>query len=426
MMSLIDLALLGQVMVWLIVAGMFIACGQASLFHPLTFYLGFHGLVFVLRPLLVHYLDFDTLWRYMLINPSEEDFIRTLVVTSVALLAFSIPCILVGWSKTSFAGSQMEPFSVAQRRGLILVTLMLGPVIAYSIHSSLGGGMQGKSIGGVFILTGASGYTLEAQYMFGPLICAWLAVTRFNRFVLLPLGLYIAYRSYMGWNRWSMVLLFLSLCAVYAWQNRLKWVPRWAVLLAIPLLMLFQTLGKNRDYFRMMLAGESVEQLDQTGAMTGSETIKLKYDTQEFANFDYVCYILKAVPELTKSFTYGTQYLQLFTEPIPRKLWPGKPVGAPIGFFNLNNYGNFNGLTPSLPGDGWMSGGWIASAMGALSMPGVLPWAPAGTTNVFVCGCARSAQSAPRRKAEAAWRAGRRSPSPCSLWRRVPSSYAVL
>ncbi len=37
----------------------------------------------------------------------------------------------------------------------------------------------------------------------------------------------------------------------------------------------------------------------------------------------------------------------------------GKPVGAPIGFFNLNSYGDFNGCTVSVVGDGWLSGGWL-------------------------------------------------------------------
>ena len=343
--------------IWLILLGIFLTSGQASLFHPLTFYLGFHGVVFVLRPILVHYLGFDTLWRYMRLAPTEEDFIRTLAVSSVALAVFSITCLWAGWSKTGFTNDKPDSFSIPERRGLMLTTLFLAPVIAYSIKSLMGGEMRGENVGGVFILQGASGYTLEAQNMIGPLICAWLAVTRFKRILLVPLAVYVAYRAYAGWNRWTIVLLFLALCAVYAWQNRIKWVPRWAVLLAIPLFILFQTLGKNRDYFRMMLAGESVEQTVQP--MTREEQLRMKYDTQEFANFDYLCYIVKVVPDRTGIFTYGSQYLQLFTEPIPRKLWPGKPIGAPVGFFNLNNYGNFVGLTPSLPGDGWMSGGWV-------------------------------------------------------------------
>jgi hypothetical protein len=89
----------------------------------------------------------------------------------------------------------------------------------------------------------------------------------------------------------------------------------------------------------------------------------MKYDNPDFANFDFLAFVVEMVPDRTQTYTYGTQYLQLFTEPIPRKLWPGKPAGAPIGFFNLNNYGDFLGRTVSLVGDGWMSGGWIGIAV---------------------------------------------------------------
>src|SRR5580704_10088291 len=129
-MSFLELALLGQVLFWFIVTGVFLASGQASLFHPLTFYLGFHGLVFVLRPILVHYLGFDTLWKYMRLAPADEDLIRTLAVSSVALAAFSIPCLWVGWGKTVFTTAETDPFSITQRRGLIVTTLLLAPVIA--------------------------------------------------------------------------------------------------------------------------------------------------------------------------------------------------------------------------------------------------------------------------------------------------------
>ena len=70
-------------------------------------------------------------------------------------------------------------------------------------------------------------------------------------------------------------------------------------------------------------------------------------------------FITKVVPDITNSFTYFSQYLQFFTEPIPRLLWSDKPIGPPITFFNLNDYGNFNVLTTSLIGDGWMSFGYL-------------------------------------------------------------------
>lgn len=365
----LDLALAAQVLVWLAVSAGFAVSRRASIYHPLTIYLGFHGLVFVLRPLAVQYLGFDAIWRYMEIQPSEHELILTLAVSSAALVFFAAACLITGNVEPGFSSAAPISFTPAHRRGLWLTTLLLSPFIAYSIHSLLDGGMRGEHIGGTFVLTGASGYTLEAQYMAGPLICAWLAVTRFKWTVVLPTLLYVCYRSYAGWSRWTIVLLFLGIMLVYSWQQRNRWLPVWAYILALPVFILFLTLGQNRDYFKQFLSGEHITQTSE--GSSSLERIRLKYDTQEFANFDFLCFVVAAVPGQTGTFTYGAQYLQLFTEPIPRKLWPGKPAGAPIQTFNLNSYGNFLGLTPSMPGDGWMSGGWLGLFI-TLSLAGAL------------------------------------------------------
>ena len=53
------------------------------------------------------------------------------------------------------------------------------------------------------------------------------------------------------------------------------------------------------------------------------------------------------------------QYLQALTTPIPRALWPSKPIGSPVQLVNLNEFGDCVGLTLSLAGDVWVSGGWL-------------------------------------------------------------------
>ena len=356
-MSYLELALVGQVLLWLILAGVFLASRQASIFHPLSVYLAFHGVVFVVRPILIHLLNFDTIFTYMEINPSEHLFMKTLAVSSVALLVFGITNLMTGQADLTYRIPQPAPFSANEKLALVATTFLLAPLAAYSIMTSLGGGVTGEIRGAVYVMTGASGYTAEAQNMAGPLICIWLVVTRFSRTGLMPLIAFVGYRAYCGWSRWTIVLLFLALTLVYAWQNRLRWLPRWTVLLAIPVLLLFQTLGANRGYIQALFAGEKINVTDET--MTPQDQVKRKYDTQEFANFDYLCHVVGSVPDRSGTYTYGSQYLQLFTEPIPRKLWSGKPVGAPVGMVDLNLYGNFNGLTVSLPGDGWLSGGWL-------------------------------------------------------------------
>jgi hypothetical protein len=215
--------------------------------------------------------------------------------------------------------------------------------------------------GGVSVMLGASGYTIEAQLMAGPMICAFLAVTQFNRKALLVLIPYVAYRSYVGMSRWSFVLLLVALGLMYAWQIRRRWVPWWILVCALPVFPLFQALGNDRILLRELLAGtyDPQERNQNEPGMSAPDRLRLKYDGPDFANFDFLLYVVEMVPERTGTYTYATQYLQLFTEPIPRFLWAGKPAGAPVGFFSLNSYGNFIGRTVSLVGDGWMSGGWI-------------------------------------------------------------------
>src|SRR5262249_25575385 len=107
------------------------------------------------------------------------------------------------------------------------------------------------------------------------------------------------------------------------------------------------------------------------------QKLRRRLNTLDFGNFDFLTYIVVVVPERTGEYTYGLQYLQLFTEPIPRMLWKSKPVGSPVRLINLNAYGNFIGLTYSLPGDGWMNGGWVGLLVTMALAGAVLGWAHA-------------------------------------------------
>jgi hypothetical protein len=375
MENLTYLALVAQVLLWAVVVGVFFASGQASIFHPLTVYLAFHLVVFVIRPILVLGFGFEHEWYYMIIPASERMIYRALGVSSVGLLVFALTCIAVGWSQVGFRSMAPTPFTRDQKRALIVTTLILGPLILRSIRSFTGGEMSLENRGGTFVMTGASGYTLEAQYMAGPLICAWLCVARFRWHALLVLVPYVAYRSYAGMSRWTFVLLFVALALAYALEKRIKWCSWPVVLAAIPLLILFNFVGNNRGLLQDYVAGRETLRPTADSGMSRADRLKAKYDGPDFANFDFLTYVVSKVPERTGEYTYGAQYLQLFTEPIPRKLWPGKPAGAPVRLFNLNSYGNFLGRTLTLVGDGWMSGGWVGLIVTMAIVGSLLGWA---------------------------------------------------
>ena len=357
-----DIALWIQLLVWLVVLGFFLASGKASVFHPAMLYLVFHGVVFVLRPFLVHCFGFDSVWKYMQLKPDEADLYRTLAVSSLGLVSFVVFSCAVSRTPVGFDSSKIRCFTETERLALILTTLLLLPLVVYSIQMTAkqggGAGELVKLVPGAIIHTETTGYLMDAQNVTGSLICAWLVVTRFHRFNLVPLGLFIAYRSWCGWNRFSIVLLFLMIVFAYCWQHRKKWVPAWSLAVAVPLFVLFNLLGHNREFFHAQKA-DTIDYEEKGVAMSQTEKIRQQLDTQDFANFDYLAAVVTVIPARSGTYTYGLQYLQLFTEPIPRILWKEKPVGAPFGSFNIGQYANFIGLTFSLPGDGWTSGGWL-------------------------------------------------------------------
>jgi hypothetical protein len=223
-------------------------------------------------------------------------------------------------------------------------------------------------------MTASSGYVNDLQCVAAPLVCAWLMATRFHWLNLFPVLAYVGYRAWFGWNRWTIVLFFLMAAVTFCWHRRRLWVPAWTLLAAVPVFSLFTLLGHNRDLIKTIFKGGSMQVVADAAGMTPEEKLRARFDTQDFANFDYLTYVLSVVPERTGDYTYGAQYLQLFTEPIPRALWKDKPIGSPVRTINLMAYGNFNGLTVSLAGDGWMSGGWIGMIL-TLSLAGsVLGW----------------------------------------------------
>jgi len=360
-MNSVELAFMCQVLLWLVVLGVFLSSGQTSIFHPMGIYLGFHLLVFILRPFLVIFLGFHSVWDYTGFNPEPEDLIRTLAVSSVGLVVLAVSCLLIGRTRLGFPEGPLPSFSREQGYALVVITIMLVPLIAYSIYAAGGDTGAVRAANGVMTLTKTTGYITDAQFMLAPLLCLWLVKTRFHWLNLVPILLYLAYRTWCGWARWTIILFFITLVFQYCWYHRLRWLPAWMLGAAALVFMLFNVIGHNRDMLKTLLSeGTLVVNQDGTGpGMTVEEKRQQQLDTLDFANFDYLTVVDAIIPKRTERYSYGAQYLQLFTEPIPRILWPGKPAGAPVAFFSLNQYVNFTGLTVSLVGDGWTSGGWI-------------------------------------------------------------------
>ena len=72
--------------------------------------------------------------------------------------------------------------------------------------------------------------------------------------------------------------------------------------------------------------------------------------------------LLRQVYPDVLNYTYGGEHLEILTRPIPRALWPDKPVGGylnKLGIINANT-GFTLGISPSLFGSFYQEGGFIA------------------------------------------------------------------
>ena len=379
----IETALYAQLIVFLAVVVAFGLSRSASLFHPLTFYLLFHFIVFVLRPLMVYYLHFEGRWLYMGFRPSPDQFMFTLFVTSTAMLIFAAVCWPMAKTDIDFSKVNFIEFTSAQTKAIAWTWILLGPWAIYSaIYSSqvvdydgisaddTSGGIQMTfdMTAGITIYLNTTGYLTDAQTMLGPLSIMLMWRYRFALWSWIPLIFFILYRAFLGAGRWPMITMIFTLVLLQLLRTKKKWFKIKYFAVFLPIFMLFQSVGFDRNLLRDAITGKQTE----VPKFKDDRSWLQKQDNPDFANFEFLTFILAVVPEKSRTYTYFTQYLQLFTEPVPRILWRDKPVGMPIKMINLNNFGNFIGLTNSIVGDGWMSGGWIGLLLTMTIVAGVL------------------------------------------------------
>jgi len=362
---------------------------QLSIFHPITVYLFFHAIVFCIRPTMIYMWDFDTVFNYMHLDVSGALLQKTLTVSSLGLIVFAIAFSMVCHrGGVGDFGPKIE-ITPAMRNAFLFITIPILPVAFYSIFGS---DMEGKHVGGVYIMTGTSGYLNDFQQVLIPITVLTIVIFKWRWWTFIPLIAFLYFRLNQGWARWTVILPIFAVILFHCWTYR-KNFPSWKFILPLPLIFIvFNELSHNRMFFRQWISDMQKEEtfIEHTieRELPKQEAIKKKWDTLDFANFDYLAYILDKVPEDTDRYSYGVQHLQLFTEPIPRKIWKGKPVGPPVKYFDLNNYGVFLGLTTSIVGDGWITFGWLGVVLNmAISGAGLgmlYNWFVANQKNIFV------------------------------------------
>lgn len=325
--------------------------GYISLLHPIFIYWIFHLIVFVIRPSTIFFFEFDLVWQYIGFRPDPKHIELAFMVSTLGLICFTIGYSLVARSER--ATLLPRPPDKAETNGFIALTVLLLPFVLASIIFAR---PEPEIAGGIAIMKGTSGYLNDSQFILIPLLLGFIVITGFRWYAFVPLAVYFAYRAFIGWGRYTIILTFLMVIMASAWRTGTG-RPRWWLWVPIPLLaFMFLQMSHDRYQFAEWMLGEPQYDLIQ---VIEEKTAKEQWDTLDFASFDYLTFIISVVPEETQTYNFFYHYSILLTEWIPRKLWAGKPVGPPFNRISLHAYGNFVGLTMSLVGDGWFSLGWL-------------------------------------------------------------------
>lgn len=366
-----------------------------SAFHPITYYLLFHGFIFVFRPIVVFFGEYDFIYRIFRFQPSISDKITVICASNIGFLVFVYACWRAGNIPMKFKFDRLADGERKRLRPLFIwVAAICVPIGAYSLAltwnsavttGSAYSGMVIDATSGHAINTENTGYVVEAQLMLatcGALI-AWLL--RFRLLAVLPLVLFVVFRAGIG-GRGPFITALGSVGLLYLYEHRLRF-PNLRILFALPIIVLFFNLvGDDR--------GASIRRLvanDVSSTTFGANRDRERFlEGMDFANMEYFEYLVYVIPQRSGTYGYFNDVLQVFTEPVPRAIWPDKPAGAPFSRIKFFEYGNPVTMSFSLPGEGWYSLGWI----GVIIWSGFCGWALGWIYRRFVNGAQSAFQTA--------------------------------
>ncbi|WP_143105915.1 O-antigen polymerase [Bradyrhizobium sp. Gha] len=309
--------------------------------------------------------------------PTDDIFLKTLFVSDVGLLSFIGAYLMALGSKPIQPTFQYISPTQSELRAFLIAFLLLSPLILYSLFLALTmrqtyGVTVFQELGeinmtidpatGQKLFADTTAYVVNARNFAFPFAGLLIQMTRGRWWSYAAIFLCALVALQLG-ERWEIVIstLVASMMTLYIHRRRTFTSVHYAGMVIV--LALFVMIGQNRDsLIKFLTTGEIEFSFDIAKSSFGSHP--------DFANFDFLTFILAKVPSVSGTYSYFTQYLGIFTQPIPRMIWPDKPVGSPVQWVNLAAYGNFVSRTASLVGDGWISLGYA----GVVTTLGLCGW----------------------------------------------------
>jgi hypothetical protein len=306
--------------------------GYINFFSGLTIYLAFHFLVFVQRPIAVYLFDIRSEFIGMKFYPSDDIFIETIVITNVGLMSF-----LIGYlAALNFTPLQirfsLDTANAIESKSFFIAFLLLMPLISYSLFLAVVMRqdygvetfgefgrieMRADAATGASLFVDTTGYFVLARSMLLPFATFLIFYFRGVWYSYFPLAVSTLITFGTG-SRWPMVVTAVVVIMILLYVRRRSTLTFGSVILLTAILVVFVIIGQNRNAMVTYLrSGELGFDFDLATSSFGAHP--------DFANFEFLTYVVGKVPDVSKTYSYFTQYLGLFTQPIPRMLWPDKP-----------------------------------------------------------------------------------------------------
>lgn len=376
-----EVMLLVSVVVFVAVIVAYVRTGLASVFHPMTIYLACHGVIFVLRPIVVWVRDYRLIYNVYGFNPSMSDRLTVLAGTSLGLVCFAFACLRTGNIPMIFKADEAR--NVERRRMGRLLPLMMAvcvPLGLYSLLTAVNSVVQDNitmvsTATGYRINTTGVGYFNDAMFLLVPICGMFAWFYRFRWYAWLPLILFFPLKASTG-GRSAFVIAVVATGLFYLYDRRIRWPGLKLLVGGVVLAMAFNAVGSDRGYALRQMMGFQ----NKTAAYSGRE---LRFmEGMDFANMEYFEYLVYVIPQRSKTYDYFLSNLQLLTEPVPRVLWSGKPAGPPIQLIHFYDYGTPYGMSYSVPGVGWFEAGWLGIVIWSMFWG----WASGAIYRKFVSG----------------------------------------
>ncbi|MBX7533018.1 hypothetical protein K3165_08805 [Qipengyuania sp. 1XM1-15A] len=353
-----DFLLLASVIVFLATVTAYMRHTAAALAHPASFYLVFHGFIFVFRPLIARWYDFDFVYRLYDFQPSMSDKITVILGANLGMLVFVALTLGIG-----SRGPEAQPREAYDRMRVVVfkpflaAIALLTPVAAYSqignwvLRVNNFETMVRDAATGNMVNIQGNGWFTDAALMMAPMavMTVWLSRYRwwgwayFAGFAFLQAG---------TGTRHAIIYATAAVAICWLLEKGRKWFDWRAVALALVAAVAFNQIVIDRGGAVRAIVAE-----DLGDGYIDEQTLD-PLEHMDFASLEYFEYLVYAVPQRTGTYDYFAHVLQIFTEPVPRAIWEDKPVGSPVQHFSLWDYGRPIGMTASMPGIGWMSLGY--------------------------------------------------------------------